>query len=195
MSTTTPDLMTPIGLAMAIDYSLFMLRRMQAELLRGGTMDEAMTVMLLTSGRVVLTSGLTLILIFLCMLYIPVSLISSMGLGAAITVLFDVILCLTALPTIILMAPRFWTSGRWLGFSRDGCCFCDKKPSEDAFAIPGTPQEEVTVHTEIQRSCWGKVYSNVQRFDWGVLLILVAFMFPFAINGLGLKGLDKTSES
>ena len=186
--------MTPIGLAMAIDYSLFMLRRMQTELLRGSTMDEAMTVMLRTSGRVVLTSGLTLILIFLCMLYIPVSLISSMGLGAAVTVLFDVILCLTALPTIILMAPRFWTSGRWYGFSRDGCCFCDKNTAS-ILELQGTPQEEVTIHTEIQRSCWGKVYSSVQRFDWAVLLILLAFMLPFAINGLGLKGLDKTSES
>lgn len=59
--------------------------------------------MVSTSGRVVFTSGLTLCLIFLCMLYIPVQLISSMGLGAAITVVFDVILALVCIPNMLLL--------------------------------------------------------------------------------------------
>ena len=84
--------------------------------------------MLHTSGHTVLVSGTTLGLCFLGMLLIPVSTIASMGLAAAVTVLFAILGALTLTPTLLLTFPLFFSSRRRYGLTCDGCgCACGRR--------------------------------------------------------------------
>ena len=68
-----PSMMVATALAMSIDYSLFMLSRFKTEIKKpGATPVSAVTIMLQTSGQIVLVSGCTLCLCFTMMLVIPV---------------------------------------------------------------------------------------------------------------------------
>ena len=90
-----------VSLALSIDYSLFLLTRFNEEMGNGVSVETAVTTMLATQGHTVLVSGSTLCLCFLCMLMIPVSTISTMGVGAAVSALASVHL------------PELASSGRW----------------------------------------------------------------------------------
>merc|ERR1719162_2944092 len=84
-ATTAPALMIAIALAMSIDYSLFLLTRFNDEVDSGRRPVDAVDIALRTSGRIVLVSGVTLLLCFLMMLCLPVIFISSMGVCASVT--------------------------------------------------------------------------------------------------------------
>ena len=73
----------------SIDYSLFLFTRFQKEVRAGQACRDAVIMMLATSGKIVLVSGLTLLLCFLMMLILPVSLISSMPVCHSICLSFD----------------------------------------------------------------------------------------------------------
>ena len=52
------NISTMLGLALAIDYSLFMVSRFREELRRGRTVEEAVVISVATSGKAVVFSGL-----------------------------------------------------------------------------------------------------------------------------------------
>ena len=105
-------MMVATGLAMSIDYSLFILTRFGEEKRAGASVKQALLVTLQTSGHTVFISGSTLCLCFLGMLLIPVSTISTMGLAAAFTVLFAIVGGLTITPALLLSFPDFFTADR-----------------------------------------------------------------------------------
>ena len=127
VSTVAPSLMIAVSLAMSIDYSLFLLSRFQSEVDDGRDAGEAVTITLATSGKIVLVSGVTLLLCFLMMLSLPVVLISSMGVSAAITVFMAVAAALTLQPALLLTFPAFFGASRRGGLSFDGCCVSCRK--------------------------------------------------------------------
>ena len=129
VSSQAPSLMVATSLAMSIDYSLFLLSRFTEEIKHGRTPELAVEIMLGTSGHTVLVSGGTLALCFLGMLIAPIAMIQSMGISAAITTVFALTCALTLTPTLLLLAPRFFTSSRRFGLSLDGCC-CGRHPCE-----------------------------------------------------------------
>ena len=88
VSGQAPSLMLASALAMSIDYSLFLLSRFSEEVHAGHGAARAVEVMLATSGHTVAVSGSTLTLCFLGMLLMPVHTIQTMGLAAAITVVY-----------------------------------------------------------------------------------------------------------
>jgi len=120
VSAEAPAMMVATGLAMSIDYSLFILTRFGEEKRAGASVKQALLVTLQTSGHTVFISGSTLCLCFLGMLLIPVSTISTMGLAAAFTVLFAIVGGLTITPALLLSFPDFFTADRRLGLSADG---------------------------------------------------------------------------
>ena len=76
------------ALAMSIDYSLFLLSRFAEEVHAGHGAARSVEIMLATSGHTVAVSGGTLVLCFLGMLLMPVHTIQTMGLAAAVTVVY-----------------------------------------------------------------------------------------------------------
>jgi len=217
VSSSTPGLMLPIALAMSIDYSLFMLSRFKLEVENGLPVIEAVIIMLQTAGQVVLVSGFTLCTCFFIMQYIPVALISSMGLGAAITVIFAVFAAFCVTPVFLLTFPGFFTSFKRFGFNLSGfgCCPCvpndevnmEWKPThtlEDdhvtdlrastrrrtSRAARVADGESIEGHT--RESKWGKIGDYTMQYDWAVLLVLICVAIPFISLGFGDKGLEKS---
>lgn len=77
--------MLSFGIAMSIDYSLFLLTRYVEELQKGQENEEAVKQTVLNAGKIVLTSGTVIIVCLAFLLCFPLSFIRSFGLSAAFT--------------------------------------------------------------------------------------------------------------
>ena len=94
-------MITMIGLAIGIDYSLLIVSRHREELRRGESVRDAVTKAGATAGRTVLFSGLTVVFALCGMLIIPSSFFQSLGLGAIIVVLVTMLATFTFLPAAL----------------------------------------------------------------------------------------------
>ncbi len=100
------NVVTLIGLGVAIDYSLFITNRFREELHRGRTTEEAVAVALSTAGRAITFSGLTVAIGLSGMLFYQGTYLSSMGLAGAIVVASAVLYGLTFLPALLSVLER-----------------------------------------------------------------------------------------
>jgi putative drug exporter of the RND superfamily len=92
---------TLLGLAVGIDYSLFMVGRFREELAAGHTVAEAVEITVQYAGRSIFFSGLTVVVGLLGLVVIPFMSMRSMGLGGALVVVFSVLAALTLLPAVL----------------------------------------------------------------------------------------------
>ena len=100
-------MITMIGLAVGIDYSLLIVSRFREEMDRGLDTREAVERAGGTAGRTVLFSGTTVVLALIGMLIVPVSFFQSLGLGAILVVIAALAATLTLLPAVLsLLGPR-----------------------------------------------------------------------------------------
>jgi len=97
------NLVTGLGLGLAIDYSLFMVSRYREEIARTGPGPEAMRRTLATSGRTVLFSSLTVAAALASLLIFPQRFLYSMGLGGALVALIAAGLALVVLPAVLAL--------------------------------------------------------------------------------------------
>ncbi|MCA1666625.1 MAG: MMPL family transporter [Thermomicrobia bacterium] len=101
------NIVTLIGLGVAIDYSLFIVNRFREELERGATTEEALAQTLATTGRAIAFSGLTVAVGLSGLLFYRGTFLASMGMAGAIVVGFAVLYGLTFLPALLaLLGPR-----------------------------------------------------------------------------------------
>jgi putative drug exporter of the RND superfamily len=101
------NIVTLIGLGVAIDYSLFIVNRFREELGRDTTTEEALARTLATTGRAIAFSGLTVAVGLSGLLFYRGTFLSSMGMAGAIVVAFAVLYGLTFLPALLaLLGPR-----------------------------------------------------------------------------------------
>ncbi len=94
-------MITMIGLAVGIDYSLLIVSRFREEMSSGLDKQEAIAKTGDTAGRTVLFSGTTVVVALLGMLIVPVSFFQSLGLGAILVVLAALAATLTLLPAVL----------------------------------------------------------------------------------------------
>ncbi|MHB8059874.1 MAG: MMPL family transporter [Gaiellaceae bacterium] len=107
LSVFATNMITIMGLAVGIDYSLFIVSRFREELARGRSTIDAVTAASGTAGRAVFFSGLTVVLALLGMLIVPSNLFTSLGAGAIFVVSTAVLAALTLLPAVLrLLGPR-----------------------------------------------------------------------------------------
>jgi RND superfamily putative drug exporter len=101
------NVITMIGLAVGIDYSLFVVSRYREERARGLEKYEAIHAAGATASRAVFFSGMTVVFALMGMLLVPSTIFRSLGAGAVIVVIVSVLVSLTLLPAIIgLMGDR-----------------------------------------------------------------------------------------
>jgi RND superfamily putative drug exporter len=101
------NIITMLGLGMAIDYSLFIVSRFREELAAGRSTAEAIAATLTTAGRTVLVSGLTVALALASLLVFPMDFLKSMAWGGMSAVLVAMAAALTALPALLaVLGPR-----------------------------------------------------------------------------------------
>ncbi|WP_406107708.1 MMPL family transporter [Micromonospora globbae] len=101
------NVITLIGLGMAVDYALFVVSRFREELAAGRTTADAVRRTMATAGRTVLVSGLTIALAMASLLIFPQSFLRSMGFGGMAAVLVAMLAALTVLPALLaVLGPR-----------------------------------------------------------------------------------------
>jgi len=132
ISSSVINVITILGLGLAIDYALFMVNRFREELAAGASVDLAVERTSATAGRTVAFSGLAVAISFASLTLFPSRFLSSMGYAAVSVVAFAVIGSLTLLPALLHLtghrinswrvpmpwdrrnaAPRLEIEGRW----------------------------------------------------------------------------------
>ncbi len=102
-----PNIMTMIGLAVGIDYSLFILSRYREERANGLSEADAVDKAWATAGRAVVFSGITVVFALLGMLLIPERVFQAFGVGSILVVFTAVFMSLTLLPAMVgIMGDR-----------------------------------------------------------------------------------------
>ncbi|MGZ9277152.1 MAG: MMPL family transporter [Candidatus Limnocylindrales bacterium] len=107
LSIYVQNVATMLGLALAIDYSLFMVSRFREELGRGRDVATAVQITVATSGKAVTFSGLAVAIGLSGLLLFEPSALRSFGIGGALVVASSVFYALTFLPAALgMLGPR-----------------------------------------------------------------------------------------
>jgi putative drug exporter of the RND superfamily len=106
MSSISPMLALMLGLAVGIDYSLFIVNRHRTQLLTGMDPEESVARATGTSGNAVLFAGLTVIIALAALVVPGLPFLSVMGLAAAGTVAVAVLVALTLTPAMLSLIGR-----------------------------------------------------------------------------------------
>src|SRR5579859_3047544 len=95
------NIVTLIGLGVAIDYSLFIVNRFRDELAAGASREDAIAIAMSTAGRAITFSGITVAIGLSAMLFYQGTFLASMGAAGAIVVGIAVFYGLTFLPAVL----------------------------------------------------------------------------------------------
>lgn len=164
------SIISMLGLAVGIDYSMFIIGRYREELDRGHARLEAMAIAADSSGRAAFFSGLTVLLALAGMLLVRNSIFVSIGIGAMVVVLYAIIASLTLLPALLGIIGGAINRLRvpWLGKTGYGVRF------------------------------WNVVTRAVQRrpvvFAAASAALLIAAALPLTTINLGANGVESLPE-
>ncbi|HJW21485.1 MAG TPA: MMPL family transporter [Candidatus Limnocylindrales bacterium] len=157
MSIYVLNIATMLGLALAIDYSLFITSRFREELARGRTVEQAVERAVATSGKAVLFSGIAVAIGLSGLLWFRATGLSSIGLGGSIVVVASVGYALTFLPAVLgMLGPRI-----------------------NAVSIEGLRRRLGVGRGDagVQASRWERVAHGVMRRPWAVIVPVLALLF------------------
>nr|WP_221234279.1 MMPL family transporter [Terrimesophilobacter mesophilus] len=104
ISSSAPLLALMIGLAVGIDYTLFILSRHRNQLATGDDPQESAATAVGTAGSAVVFAGVTVIIALLGLLVVGIPFLSVMGIGAAFAVLIAIGVATTLLPAMLGLA-------------------------------------------------------------------------------------------
>ncbi|MEU3979508.1 MMPL family transporter [Streptomyces sp. NPDC026672] len=106
LGSTTSILASMIGLAVGIDYALFIVSRYRAELAEGREREEAAGRAVGTAGSAVVFAGLTVVIALVGLSVVNIPMLTKMGVAAAGTVAVAVLIALTMIPALLGYAGR-----------------------------------------------------------------------------------------
>lgn len=113
MNSATPVLGLMVGLAVGIDYALFVVNRQRRLILdRGLSAQEAAARAVGTAGSAVFFAGLTVLIALTALTVIGIAMLSTMALVAASTVALAVLIALTLLPALLGLVGERICSGK-----------------------------------------------------------------------------------
>ncbi|KUF18081.1 MMPL family transporter [Streptomyces silvensis] len=113
LSSNTSTLALMLGLAVAIDYALFIVSRYRSELQGGRAPEEAAGRALGTAGSAVVFAGMTVVIALVGLGVIGIKILTDIGLGAAFAVVIAVLIALTLLPAMLGFAGSRVAGGRY----------------------------------------------------------------------------------
>jgi uncharacterized membrane protein YdfJ with MMPL/SSD domain len=153
------NMLTGMGLALGVDYSLFIVSRFREERAAGVEKVEAIVASGRTASRAVLFSGTAFVIALTGMLLVPDTILRSLAAGAILVGLTAVLAAATLLPAVLsLLGDR--VDALRLPFARGA-------PGEGRF--------------------WGRVVGAVQRRPLVSLLAATAFLVALALPALDLR--------
>jgi putative drug exporter of the RND superfamily len=112
-SSTTPILATMIGLAVGIDYSLFVMNRHRQQVADGTDLHESIGRAVATSGSAVCFAGTTVLIALAALSIVNIPFLTVMGLSAAGAVVVAVLAAITLVPALLGFAGHRLIASRW----------------------------------------------------------------------------------
>lgn len=107
LQSTTTVLATMLGLAVGIDYALFLFSRFRRELRQRVPVPEAVAMATGTAGSAVVTAGITVVIALAGLAVVEIGFVTEMGLAAAATVVISVLAGITLVPAVLgIVGPR-----------------------------------------------------------------------------------------
>jgi RND superfamily putative drug exporter len=169
----TINIISMIGLAVGIDYTLFIVERFREERLHGAAKIDAIVASGATASRAVLFSGITVMIALAGLIIVPTAIMGSLAIGAMTVVVAAVAIALTLLPAILsLLGDRI----NWL-------------------TIPG---RKMKVQNSEDAGFFGKTTKLVMAHPWisaGLsTALLVALTIPYFRIDIGSSGISTFPE-
>lgn len=166
------NLITGLGLGLAIDYSLFLVQRYREELARTGPGPEAIRRTVATAGRTVAFSAVTVAGAGLALLVFPLRFLYSMGIGVTVVALMAAAVSLIVLPALFAvlqhrvnsLSPKRWQRAQRAELAAE------------------------------KHGFWYRLSQFVMRFPVAIALTGTAILLAFGAPFLGVKftGVDAT---
>jgi RND superfamily putative drug exporter len=162
------NVITLLGMGLAIDYALFMISRFREELAKYPLDDpdasaKAIVSTMNTAGRTVLFSGLTVAAAMSSLLVFPQAFLKSMGYGGMSAVVIAMLAALTLLPATLRLLGRKIDAGR----------------------LPWRRHRPVTVDDD--HGWWARLAHGVMRRPVAIIVVITAVLLAVAAPFLGVK--------
>ncbi|NUU07574.1 MMPL family transporter [Leifsonia sp. C5G2] len=138
ISSTTPMLALMLGLAVGIDYSLFIISRHQSQLKAGVPPEESAARSVATAGSAVLFAGITVIIALAGLAVAGIPFLTTMGIAASVAVGVAVLVALTLTPAMLGFAGARLTPGRRAARKAEKAAKAAKADGSDAPAAAAT---------------------------------------------------------
>jgi RND superfamily putative drug exporter len=106
LNSTAPTLATMLGLAVGIDYALFIVSRHRQQLVDGLDPGESIARATATAGSAVVFAGVTVLIALVGLIVVGIPFLTVMGLAAAGTVAIAVLIALTLVPALLGFAGQ-----------------------------------------------------------------------------------------
>ncbi len=175
------NMITMIGLAVGIDYTLFVVERYREERRHGRERLEAIIATGGSASKAVAFSGGTVVLALIGMFILPVSIFRAMATGAIVVVLVSIAMTLTLVPAMLSLL------GDRIDWPR-------KRHYAPAAASADDPHDLATVY----QGFWGRLTKVVMaRPVMSVVLsagLLLALAVPYLDITIGASGNESTPE-
>ncbi|GAA3701204.1 hypothetical protein GCM10022377_13400 [Zhihengliuella alba] len=183
MASITPALALMLGLAVGIDYSLFIVHRHRRQLLEGMEMEESIGRATGTSGNAVVFAGLTVVIALAALVVPGLPFLSILGLSAAFTVAVAVVMAVTLTPAILAALGHRLLSRKARAAAAAARASLAGGTHGEAAPTPDTTPDTALVSTAKPRG-WGAVAT---RRPWLTAVVSIAVLGVIALPALDLR--------
>ena len=156
------NIVTLIGLGIAIDYSMLVVFRFREELSSGKPVEEALETTMSTAGRATLFSGMTVAIGLAALLAMPLPFMRSMGAGGVLIPLVSMAASITLLPALLSVLGN--GINRWRVI----------------------PRRILERRTSGEAGPWSRLARFIMRRPVAVLVVTATVMLTLAIPAFGL---------
>jgi putative drug exporter of the RND superfamily len=178
LTTYITNLVSLIGLGIAIDYSLLMVYRFREELRAGKSTDDAIVRTVATAGRAVVFSGTAVAIGLALLLFMPLPFMRGFGVGGLVIPIVSVVAALTFLPVLLSLVGRRLDRVRLM------------------------PKRYLERRTDNERGFWARLARTIMRYPKSFAIGATALLLLMAAPVLALEvgpgsnfGLPKDLES
>lgn len=169
----TPTIMMSLTIGMGIDYTMFLMARyLEADDGRSTSIDRMLT----QSGHVLILSGLTLMCTFVGLCFLPLPMLQSIGIGAAVAIGSSLCVNLTVVPALL-----YTRLGDWVAVKRES----SSEPSEILTTPESRPSSSPRPRSRsrsperqpirVAPSWWLRLSRHLMHPYRGIIILLITF--------------------
>ena len=178
MAIYVTNIVTLIGFAIAIDYSMLVVFRYREELAHTESATEALVTTMKTAGRATLFSGGTVAIGLALLVFMPLPFMQSMGVGGLLVPLFSIAASATFLPALLAVLGR------------------------KVNRLRVVPKRVLEARAEGRPGLWSRLARSIMRHPivylvvaGGVMLALAVPAFQLHLTGGDNRGIPLTTEA